>query len=127
MDVPSRNVKVQYDLGKLEQQEIEATRAVYDALDIVYKWQNNTHSLRILVANVTMKLAEAESISVKTHKKVEKLIGLKQLAEELHIKAEEIVKNVTNRFELSFTNLQNAQRGASDSLSFAQSAYNTFK
>ena len=38
MDVPSRNVKVQYDLAKLEQQEIEATRAVYDALDKVYKW-----------------------------------------------------------------------------------------
>jgi hypothetical protein len=108
IDVPNRNVPVQYDLNQVESQQLAATNAVYAAIALVSDNQKNVTDRRSDLAKTTLALQFATAQENGIEDKVAAAIANKNLADSTAAKAEQVVENAKKILALTQTALANA-------------------
>lgn len=126
IEVPNRNVPVQYDINQVEKQQLAATNAVYSAIKVVAKEQKDVDSARELYAKTTLALQMATSQENGAQVKVKEAAAHRANAEKASTRAHEILEAANKVVKLATTNVNNALRVVTDAKSDLDKAQKLF-
>ena len=127
IDVPNRNIPVQYDITQVERQQLQATNAVYAAIKVVNHEKEEESAAREHYGKTTLALNFATSQEGAASAKVNEAAAHKKKAEAAESKAHEILETAQRVVQLAITNVNNARKVvaiAEEGLETAKKAFN---
>ena len=127
IEVPNRNVPVQYNLDQVLGQTVQAANAVYSAIKAVSKQQENYQEKREAQAKTALALQLATAQENAAEDGVAKAKNANAGGQQAAAKAQVVLDAANKNVALATTNVNNAIKvvnAATDALAEAQTAFN---
>ena len=127
IDVPNRNIPVQYDIAQVERQQLQASSAVYAAIKVVNHEKEEAEAAKKFYAKTTLALNFATTQENAAQAKVNAAAAERARADAAQLKAHEILETAHKVVRLAITNVNNQRKVvaiAKEDLEYAQKVFN---
>jgi len=128
IEVPNRNIPVQYDIQQVERQQLQASSAVYAAIRVVNNEKKEAEAAKEFYAKTTLALNFATSQEKAAQAKVEAAAARRAKADALQTRAHDILETAHKVVRLAMTNVNNQRKNvatAKEDLEYAQKVFDT--
>jgi len=128
IEVPNRNIPVQYDIQQVERQQLQASSAVYAAIRVVNNEKGEAEAAKEFFAKTTLALNFAASQEKGAQAKVNEAATRRAKADALQTKAHDILETAHKVVRLAMTNVNNERKNVAatkDDLEYAQKVFDT--
>ena len=126
IEVPNRNIPVQYDINQVEKQQVQASKAVYAAIKVVSHEKAQAEDAKKYYAKTQLALNFASTQEKSAQVKVGEAASQRAKADAAQVKAHEILETAHKVVRLAITNVNNARKVvafAKDDLDHAQKVF----